>query len=484
VQTAIVQPQVQNAETCLTPAIDALSTVLQRQRVAFLRTPYSTLDQRRADLTRLEKALLAHRRDVVQALSQDFGGRSEPEALLSEVIVTLNNLRYTRRRLGRWMKSRKRHVPLILGTGRACVMPQPLGVVGIVSPWNFPVQLTLVPLIAALGAGNRAMIKPSELSPATSALLQRIVTEAFPPEQVAVCLGDVDVARAFSALPFDHLLYTGSTEVGRQVMRAAAEHLVPVTLELGGKSPAVVAPDADLDEAAKDIIFAKLLNAGQICISPDYALVPRAQLGAFAAACQRVARRMFPDGTASVDYTSIINERHLSRLRGYLAEAGQRGVETLPMFADTHTAAGSRKLVPVLAVDPPSDSALMRDEIFGPILSVKPYDGLDEAIAFINARPRPLALYLFTRSRQIVDQVMQQTVCGSVSINDTLTHCAVEDLPFGGVGASGMGHYHGPEGFETMSKMKPIFHRKGLRTDRFARPPYTAFKKWLISKLL
>jgi coniferyl-aldehyde dehydrogenase len=249
------------------------------------------------------------------------------------------------------------------------------------------------------------------------------------PEEAIVLPGDVNVARAFVARPFDHLIYTGSTEIGRHVMRVAAEHLVPVTLELGGKSPAIVAPDADITEAARDIIFGKLLNAGQICISPDYALVPRARVEDFAAACQAAAQQMFAEGTASPDYTSIINEHHLGRLQGY-------------------------------------------------------YDTLDEAIGFVNARPRPLALYLFAKSNRVIDKVLHRTVCGSVSINDTLTHCAVDDLPFGGVGASGMGHYHGREGFETLSKLKPIFRRTGFRTDRFARPPFTNFKKWLIGKLI
>ncbi|MDB5969941.1 MAG: coniferyl aldehyde dehydrogenase [Hydrocarboniphaga sp.] len=466
------------------PAQDSLRSALAAQRHAFNLAPFPDLAHRKADLDRLEKVLVSHSAEIVSALSQDFGGRSEQEAVLSEVIVTLNNLRYTRRRLGRWMKPRKRHVPLELGSGRAYVLPQPLGIVGIVSPWNFPVQLSLVPLIGALAAGNRAMIKPSELSPLTSDVIRKLVAEAFPPEQVVVCPGDVDVARTFVALPFDHLVYTGSTDVGRHVMRVAADNLVPVTLELGGKSPALVAPDAVVLEAAKDIVFGKLLNAGQICISPDYALVPRALVKEFARACQQVAQQMFPEGTASGDYTSIINQRHLGRLESYLSAARASGTEIVSLFAADKISPVSRKLAPVLAIDPADDSALMQNEVFGPILSIKPYDSLDDAIAFINSRPRPLALYLFTRSSATIDRVMKRTVCGSVSINDTLVHCAVEDLPFGGVGASGMGHYHGPEGFETLSKMKPIFHRKGFRTDRFARPPFTTFKKWLISRLI
>lgn len=459
-----------------------LQEILQKQRTAFLAAPFPDAETRRRDLTKLERALRQHKNRLLAALSSDFGGRCLEESTLSEIFVVLQNLRYARKRLSNWMKPRRRHVPFQLGMGNAKVFPQPLGVVGIVSPWNFPIQLSIVPLITALSAGNRAMIKPSELSPATSEALCSMLQSIFPPEQVAVCPGDIDVARAFISLPFDHLLYTGSTEVGRHVMRAAAEHLVPLTLELGGKSPAILAPGADIMEAARDVVFGKLLNAGQICTSPDYALVPRGDIEAFARACQTVARQMYPLGLTSSDYTSIINQRHLDRLQGYLTEATERNLRILPLFNELGTSTG--KLAPVLIIDPPHDAAVLSEEIFGPILSIVPYESLDEAIGFVNARPRPLALYLFSKSRKQIDAVTRCVVSGTMAINDTLTQAAIEDLPFGGVGASGMGHYHGHEGFETLSKLKPIFHRKGWRSDRLVRPPYNDWKRRFIAWLV
>jgi aldehyde dehydrogenase (NAD+)/coniferyl-aldehyde dehydrogenase len=348
--------------------------------------------------------------------------------------------------------------------------------VGIIAPWNYPVFLTVGPLAAALAAGNRVMMKLSEYTPRTSALLAEIITETFPPDQVMVIQGDSDVGRGFAALPFDHLLFTGSTAVGREVMRAASENLTPVTLELGGKSPAIVAPDADLDRAAADIVYGKLLNAGQTCIAPDYALVPEGLLRPFVERVHKAVEKYYPD-LAGDEYTSIINERQYQRLMSYLAEARETGTEIVQLGTAPPTT--GRKLWPTVVINPPENLGLMRDEIFGPILPIKSYSSIDEAISYVNARQRPLALYLFAKDAGLIRNVLTRTVSGGVCVNDTLLHVAVEDLPFGGVGASGMGHYHAEEGFNTFSKLKPVFERGMFSLGRTLRPPYSRMHEWM-----
>jgi coniferyl-aldehyde dehydrogenase len=380
----------------------------------------------------------------------------------------VNAIRHARSNVKRWMAPRPRHVGWPLQPARAWVLPQALGVVGIIVPWNYPVFLSMAPLAGALAAGNRVMLKPSEYTPETSALLARIISETFSPDLVAVTLGDSTVGRAFAQLPFNHLLFTGATSVGRDVMRAAAEHLTPVTLELGGKSPALVAPDANLARAAADIVYGKLLNSGQTCIAPDYVLVPGASLRRFVEALRKAVERYYPDA----QYTSIINGKQHQRLLGYLEEAAARGVETIILNA-------TRGLAPTILINPPDDLKVMREEIFGPILPLKTYDSIDQAITYVNQHERPLALYLFTRSQSTIDSVLTRTISGGVCINDTLLHIAAEDLPFGGVGASGMGHYHGQEGFDTFSKLKPVFRRRWLGLGRMLRPPHSRLHDWM-----
>ena len=445
-----------------------MEAVLQAQRTAASAHPAPTGTQRKADLDRLLKAMLLRQNQAVQAVSHDFGCRSAQETLLTEIFTTASAVRYARAHVSQWMRPKRRGVPWILQPGRAWLEPQPLGVVGIISPWNFPINLALIPLVAAIAAGNRVMLKPSEFTPATAEWLRELLTAAFPQEQVAVITGDAEVGREFSSLPFDHLLFTGSTAVGREIMKAASANLTPVTLELGGKSPALIAPSAAMNEAASAIAYGKLTNAGQICIAPDYVLVPRTQMRPFVDAFCAAARGFYPEGTGCPEYTAIINERHHARLQGYTDEARARGVEVLEPLG---TNAAGRKFAPVLLVDPPDDLHAMQEEIFGPVLPVKPYDTLDQAIAFINARPRPLALYLFTRDRESQRQVLQRTISGSVAINDTLTQFAVDSLPFGGVGASGMGRYHGREGFETFSHMKPVYQPRWFNPAALFRPP-------------
>jgi coniferyl-aldehyde dehydrogenase len=462
-----------------------LDGCLSAQRAAFLKDPYPDPARRKDDLLRLQRAVVARRDAIVRSLDQDFAGRSAHETVLTEILIVTNSIRYARRRLSGWMRPRRRHVPLLVGMGRAQILPQPLGVVGIIAPWNAPLQLSLSPLAAAIAAGNRVMLKPSEYAPATADLLRELLSSVFPQDKVAVVTGDAAVARAFAALPFDHLLYTGSGAVGREIMRAAAEHLVPITLELGGKSPVLIAPGADLQQAATDVIFGKLLNAGQTCIAPDYLLAPRDSLPGLIDALTAASRRMYPRGRVSPDYTAIISDRHRERLAALLEGAKACGRQPIALFSEDHDdAAPARKFAPCLVVDPPNDLAIMREEIFGPILVIKPYGDMDEALAFINARPRPLALYLFSTDRQVIDRVARATCSGALLVNDTMVHAAIDDLPFGGIGASGIGRYHGPEGFEAFSQMKPIFRRGWPRLDRIARAPFNNWKMWMFRKLL
>ena len=457
--------------------VSPMEMVFAGQRAAFTANPYPPLAERRANLEKLLDAVLARRDAIAQAIDRDFGCRSRHEVMFSEIYVSVNTIRHARRHLKEWMAPRPRAVAWPLQFARAYVMPQPAGVVGIIAPWNYPVFLSIGPIAAALAAGNRVMLKPSEHTPRTSELLAGMIAETFPDELVTAVTGDTATGAAFASLPFDHLLFTGSTAVGREVMKAAAENLTPVTLELGGKSPALVAADADLDLAAADIAYGKLLNAGQTCIAPDYALVPSGMLQAFTGALRNAVERYYPNPGENEEYTSIVSDRHYLRLRSYLDEARRLGVETIQLGAEATP--GNRKFPPALVIDPPEALALMREEIFGPILPVKPYNSLEEALAYINSRPRPLALYVFARNRRVVDQVLARTVSGGVCVNDTLLHVAADDLPFGGAGASGIGQYHAREGFDTFSKLKPVFERRFFGLGRLLRPPYKTLHKWM-----
>jgi len=360
---------------------------------------------------------------------------------------------------------------LALLGARAWVDYQPKGVVGLISPWNFPFNLTFAPLAGILAAGNRAMIKPSEFTPRSSALMQRMIAGAFDETELTVITGGSEVGERFSALPFDHLIFTGATSVARHVMRAAAEHLVPVTLELGGKSPSIIGRDADLDLAARRLMFGKTLNAGQVCVAPDYALVPGVRADAFVDALQRAVAAMFPSLRGNPDYTSIVNERHHARLLGYLQDAKAKGA-TLRVLGQAEETFDDRRIAPtvVLGVDDTMD--VMREEIFGPILPVVPYDGIDAAIAHINARARPLSLYYFGNDRAEQERVLARTVVGGVTINDTILHLTMDDLPFGGIGPSGMGAYHGFDGFRTFSHARPVYRQARFDISAMLRPPY------------
>ncbi|MDB4930120.1 MAG: Aldehyde dehydrogenase [Myxococcaceae bacterium] len=431
-----------------------------------------TYEQRIGDLDRLSAAMLRRQDDIARAISEDFGHRSRHETLIAEVFVTLQSIDHTREHLAAWMSPAARPVRWLFQPGRAEIVPQPLGVVGIIGPWNYPFQLLGAPLVYALAAGNRVMLKPSEFVPRISALIADIVRECFAPEQVCLVQGGPKLAEAFSQLPFDLLFFTGSTRVGKHVMRAAAENLTPVVLELGGKSPAVVTPGASLSRAATSIVTGKLFNAGQTCIAPDYALVQRGERDAFVAELVAAAARLYPTLLDNPDYSSIVNAHHRARLVGLLDDARAKGATLTSLAPAAEFFGASGKLAPALLLDVDDEMAVMQEEIFGPLLPVVTYDTLDDAIAYVNDRPRPLALYPFGDDRAAVQAVIERTVSGGVAVNETMVHFAQEDLPFGGVGPSGMGHYHGREGFEAMSKMKPVFHQARVNGTFLLRPPY------------
>lgn len=435
-----------------------MAGLLHRQRNAFLHDGPPDLALRKARLARLRTAVLAHREALKDAVNADFGNRSRHETDLMELACVVQAIDYLASHLRRFMKRERRHVQFVYRSARAWVEYQPLGVVGVMAPWNYPLSLTLVPLATALAAGNRAMLKPSELTPRTSEALRHMLAEAFAEDEVAVVLGGPKVGAAFSALPFDHLLFTGSTQVGRKVMRAASENLVPVTLELGGKSPAIVACGHVNDRSVQSIVYGKLSNAGQTCVAPDYALVHEDDLEAFIARYTATVRRFYPDGAASADYTTIISDRHYDRLRGLVDDARRNGARVIEIGERPANVPGrERILVPTLVIDAGDDVPLMQEEIFGPILPVRSYRSIDEAIAYVNARPRPLALYYFGAEDGDCARLLARTTSGNVGINNTLMHVAQDDLPFGGVGPSGMGAYHGIEGFRAMSHAKGVF---------------------------
>ena len=450
------------------PEIARMRTVRERQALAFRAQPYPSATERRARLKALRAALRAHQDRLAEAMSDDFGGRSQFESKMADVLGPVLEINHALGHLGRWMRSRRRRTELLFATNTAYVMYQPKGVVGIIAPWNFPVYLALGPLIAALAAGNRAMIKMSEYTPRTTDAVRALLADCFPEDEVAVFGGAVAAAQAFSALPFDHLVFTGSPAVAPHVMRAAAANLTPVTLELGGKSPAILAPGADLVAAARAIAHGKTFNCGQICVSPDYALVPRAEVAEFAAAAVDAFRGYVPEVRGNADYTSVVNDRQHSRLLDLIADARARGA-TVTVAG---TAGPDRRLPLHVVTGVRDDMRVAREEIFGPILPVIGYDSLDEAIRYVAERPRPLALYPFGFDAAALAAVLGGTHSGGVTVNDWGWHVFNHDLPFGGSGTSGMGGYHGEEGFRELSHAKAVFKRHRFFPVGLFYPPY------------
>ena len=462
-------------------APSAMADLLARQRAAFLRDGPPGLRQRRNSLRALKAAILARRVEIEDALIADFGHRSRHETTAMEVMTVVHGINYLHRNLRRFMRPSRRHVPLHFMVGSARVDYQPLGVIGIMSPWNYPFSLALMPLATALAAGNRALIKPSEFAPATGALLAALLGELFGADEVALVTGDAATGAAFAALPFDHLIFTGSTAIGRSVMRAASENLVPVTLELGGKSPAVIGECVWMDRVAEAIAMGKLANAGQTCIAPDYVLVRVESLDDFVAAYRTAVARFYPDGAASADYTAIINDHHHVRLTALLDDARAKGAQVIELGAPPtrpHT------MAPALVLGADDTMRIMQEEIFGPLLPVLPYRDIDQAIAFINARPRPLALYVFGKHGAERNRLLARTTAGNVTINNTLMHFAQDDLPFGGVGASGMGAYHGIEGFRALSHARGTFQQGRIASSNLLRPPYGRLADFILKTML
>ena len=459
-------------------SLEILQPGFDQMREAHLADPMPELETRRDRLQRLLKGLEEREEAFTQAISTDFGQRSAFETANYDITVTLADIKYQIRNLARWMRIRKRSVPLHLIPGRARIVPQPLGVVGVISPWNFPVFLSLSPVAGAIAAGNRVMLKPSEWTPKTSALLAELASEAFEPDDFAVFEGGIETGRAFSELPFDHLLFTGSTRVAKEVSNSAAKNLTPLTLELGGKSPALVCPGANLKRAAERIVFGKLANAGQICIAPDYVFVERAKFHDFIELLQTYIKKAYPRLNNNPDYTSIISADHFSRLNRMIEEAREDGAEIISINPDGETLEPSaRKIPPTLILRPNPTLSVMQEEIFGPILPVLSYEKIEEAIEFVQHRARPLALYLFSEKAIERERILRETVSGGVAVNEVLFHCVCETLPFGGVGASGMGSYHGQAGFDTFSHLKPVFIQPRFNFNFFLVPPITPMKR-------
>ena len=454
-----------------TPPDLPLSALFEAQQRASREQIDVPLAVRLDRLARLKALIDEQGPALAAAVQADFGVRGALLTELADFFVLRAELGQLRKRLRGWMKPQRVSTPIYLQPARAFIQRQPLGVVGIIGPWNYPIQLTLGPAAAAMAAGNRVMIKPSELTPRTSALLAELLHARFSADECVVVQGGPDVAHAFASLPFDHLFFTGSTAVGRKVAAAAAPNLTPVTLELGGKSPCIVDASADIDAVALQIAHGKLLNGGQTCIAPDYVLLPRGREAAFEQALRAAVQRLFPTLAGNPDYAAILTDRHLQRLHGLVDEAREHGARVVAL-ADAPPADGPRQMAPTLVFNPDPALRLMQEEIFGPVLPVLTCDSADEAIAFINARPRPLALYWFGQDTAARDRVLANTVSGGVTVNDTLMHIAHEHLPFGGVGESGLGAYHGETGFRRFTHEKAVFVQSRWSQGQLFYPPY------------
>jgi len=463
------------------PTNDLLQTLLLL-RNAQVKDPTPDWSVRATRLRKLEALLREQRDPFAAAIAEDFGCRPKEETDLLELFPSLSGVRHALRRGRRWMKPRKGLADLVFLPASTTLMPQPRGVVGIIVPWNYPLYLAVGPLIDALAAGNRVMIKMSEFTPRFSALFAEKVASYFQPDEVSVITGDADVAQAFSALPFDYLLFTGSTAVGHHVMRAASQHLTPVTLELGGKSPAIIGPGARFDHAVERIVYGKMVNAGQTCIAPDYVLLPRQRVGEFVTAAKDAVARLYPNIGSSGQYASVATDKHYQRLAALRDDAVAAGAKA-EHLGGTAADATRRFLPPTLLTGVDDAMTVMKEEIFGPLLPLVPYDSIDEAIAYIGSHPHPLALYLFEDNRGTIDHVLSRTQAGGVTVNDTLYHIAQHGLPFGGIGKSGMGGYHGEAGFRTFSHMKPIFRQARLNGVGMLNPPYGAMFKRMLKLL-
>ncbi|MFO7567436.1 MAG: coniferyl aldehyde dehydrogenase [Enhygromyxa sp.] len=453
-----------------------MQEILQQQRAAYMAELPVPAELRKDRLRRAIDLIVAGKHKFVEALSDDFGHRSPTQSLLTDIMGTLKPLRHALAHVDRWMRPEKRKVefPLWLFGARARVEYQPKGVVGVISPWNFPIHLSFAPLAQIFAAGNRAMLKPSEYTPATSALMAELARERFDPSELALFTGGVEVGRAFASLAFDHLLFTGGTALAKHILHAAAENLVPTTLELGGKCPVILGESAELGPALERVIMGKMLNAGQICLAPDYLLVPEGKEASVVAILQEAVKRLYPTLATNGDYTAVVNERHRERLRALIEDAEAKGAEVLVLNPGDEDLSSSPKLPLHLICNPTSQMRVMQEEIFGPILPIMTHARIDDAIEFVNAHDRPLALYYFGEDADEQRRVLDRTVSGGVTLNDVLFHVLAEDLPFGGVGASGMGSYHGFDGFKTFSHARAVYTQPKFDLAGLAglKPPY------------
>jgi coniferyl-aldehyde dehydrogenase len=452
--------------------ITAMEDIFSAQKEAYVTQAEWDLSERKKRLNQFKTAFLANKDALVTAVSEDYGHRSRYDTLIADILPTVAQFNYTLSRLAKWMKPTRRSPGLLLAPASVTIHYQPVGVVGIVVPWNFPINLAIVPLITSIAAGNRAMLKMSEFTPKTNQVLKKIIESVFDSKDVAIVEGEMALSAAFTKLPFDHLLFTGSTVVGKHVMRAAADNLTPVTLELGGKSPVIVAPDIDIKTAVNRIMLGKSLNAGQICVAPDYILCPRAKVDEFVSEYRKEFNRRYPAAMDNDDYTNIVDDRQYARLKSWLEDATQKGAKVETMQSGSSCDDKKHRMLPHLLLDTNEDMQLMQDEIFGPLLPILPYDSIDDAICYIKARPHPLALYIMSFDNAIQQKIQRETISGGVAINDTIMHVAAEDAPFGGVGSAGMGHYHGIEGFRTFSKSKTILKQGKFHSTRFVHAPY------------
>lgn len=455
--------------------------ILQLQRQAYLENPYPSYEERRDNLLKLERILVDNQEAIAQAISKDFGNRSIEESKLLELFLSIDGFRYCRKRLKKWMKPQRRGVSIWFAGASNKVLAQPKGVVGVVAPWNYPLFLVMGPLASALAAGNRCMVKMAANSANLCELMHQLIQEKFDENTLALLPGVR--GSEFTTLPFDHVIFTGSAETGRTVMKAAAENLTPVTLELGGKSPTIIADDFDVELAASRVLFTKFMNAGQTCVAPDYLFIPAAKKEAFVAAAKKILAKRYPQ-LDNGQFTTVIDDSSYARLVATMEDAQKKGATLVNLAPGFEPNAATRLLPPHLVLDATDDAVIMQEEIFGPLFPVRTYTDIDEVLNYINQRDRPLGLYLFSNDKALTDRIVKNTISGGVSINDCSFHVAQHDIPFGGVGASGMGHYHGHEGFMEFSKMRPIFSQFRFSALPLLYPPYGKVFRTLYSLMI
>ena len=461
--------------------LDHLQQTFNRQKEAFSFASAPSIAERKQTLRELEKLYAAHKDDIVKAISEDFKCRSATETLSAEVALSVVNAKQIRKHLDDWAKPKRvwNHSSI---PGKTMLRYEPKGVVGVISPWNYPFQLAAIPLTTALAAGNSVILKPSEITPHTSEMMKSLYAKAFDETQVAVVTGGPEIGEAFSNLPFDHLFYTGSTQVGRLVAMAAAKNLTPVTLELGGKSPVIALPDADVEKSSKTIAMGKFYNAGQTCVAPDYLLVPRGQGELYAKAILSAVEGFYTDLAKDGDYTSMVSDRHYDRMQRLIDEAGEKGATVMQAKADADAMKAIRKIVPTVFLNPPADAGIMQEEIFGPILPILEVGTTDEAIEYVTSRDHPLALYIYTKDESAAHDVLSKTTSGGATINGTILHVSVDDIPFGGVGKSGYGAYHGERGFKEFSHERSVLIMPKWLPPSLLTPPYSGFFKNMVKK--